>query len=137
MANKHLLKSLILVSSGLVIVICAYKIYKIREERAYVQEHSPSIKLPIIRRVRRIGNLSQPHLIFVRHHGKEYSLGTSSKYFRLTAKLDSMVVNYDAEQDIVVRTDEDVRGPWFLLFTVFLCGLAAIGKGMYDFYAFT
>lgn len=128
-----LIRLLTWVSLGTSLIFIVYKIYESNEEDFSVQQHSPAIKVPVVRRVRRVGDLGQPHLIFVRHRGKEYSLGVPSKYFRLTAKLDSMEVNYDAERDIVVRADEDVRGPYFLLFAVFLCGLLLIGKGVYDF----
>lgn len=134
MAKSLLTRLLVIMSLGSMIVLITYKMYQNYEEQALIQENSPKIKMPIVRRVRRVGNLTFPHLIYVGYRGREYQLGTSSKYFRITAKLDSIEVNYDATRDIVVRADENIHGPYFLLVAVFLCGLLLIGKGVYDFF---
>ncbi len=124
----------IFVSLGLFLVFISYKIYETYEDQALVQENNPSIKMPVIRRVRRVGDLGSPHLIYVNHQGKAYRLSTSSKYFRIAGRLDSMEVKYDAARDIAVLADQNVRGVYPLLLLLFLCGLFVVGRGVYDFW---
>ncbi len=128
------IRLLVMVASGLLVIICAYKIYENGEEQAYVQEHSSVVKMPIVRREKGWGTVRSPNKIYVRHRGKTYSLPASNRYFRQTARADSILVNYDAERDMAVLSIGKVSGPYPLLIAVFLCGLLLVGNGLYDFF---
>ena len=122
-----------LVSLGLLLILITYKIYEIGEEQAYVQQHSPLMKMPIVGREKGWGTVKYPNKIFVEYRGKRYSLHSSNRHFRQTARADSIEVNYDAARDMAVLAVGKVSGPYPLLIAIFLCGLLVIGSGVYDF----
>lgn len=73
----------------------AYKINEGYKEEAYIQQHSPLIKMPIVSRGKGWGTIRFPNKICVRYLARTYTLPCSNNYFKKTAKLDSLVVHYD------------------------------------------
>lgn len=121
-----MLKMIALVLMGFLLAFCAFKIYELGEIQTQVQKQSPVICMPIIGRSKGIGTLKMPNKTYVAFRGKRYTLLSSNKHFRNTAKLDSIDVSYDGKLDIAVLPDQKLNGPYFLLALIFLIGLFLI-----------
>jgi hypothetical protein len=115
---------------GIFVMFCVYKLYEEGEKRVLVQQNSPTVKMPIVGRERGAGTVKFPCKIFLRYHGKPYEIHTNSKYFRQTAKADSLTVHFDPEQNIVVRPGVKANEPYPLLALYLLLGLLLIACGV-------
>lgn len=131
--KKKWIRFLIWASSGLSLVLISYKIHESYKEQAFVQQHSPVVRMPIVGRVKGLGTLKSPNKILVWHKGKRYTLPTGNPYFRKTAKDESIEVHFDPVRDMAVLKEADVSGPSFLLLIISLFGLGLIGQAIYDF----
>ncbi|WP_247232294.1 hypothetical protein [Telluribacter sp. SYSU D00476] len=107
-------RTIFLVAGGVLFIFLTYGMYTHDQKQAYVQQHSPLVKMPIIGRYNGLGTLRAPNKIYVWHEGKEYTLLSPNRHFRSTAKADSIEVHFDAEQNIAVLPDINVKGPYFL-----------------------
>ena len=119
-------KYVLLILLGLSLPFMAYKISEAYNEDAYIQEHSPRIKMPVVNRIKGWGTIRYPNKIYVRYRGKTYTLESSNKYFRSTANLDSIDVHYDPMLDSAVRANGKINKPHVLLTLIALGGLVAI-----------
>lgn len=131
--KKKWIRFLIWASLGLSLVLISYKIHESYENQAFVQQNSPVVRMPIVGRVKGLGTLRSPNKILVWYGGKRYSLVASNKYFRRTAKYESVGVNFDPARDVATLADVAVSEPSFLLLIIFLGGLGLIGHAIYDF----
>jgi len=109
---------------GIFIVFCVYKLYETGENLKFVQKHGRLITVPINARIKGSGKV--PNKIFVQLNGREYQLRSPRKHFRQTAKLDSIQVAFDVQQNVAVFPDIDVREPYWLLIAILLTGFSII-----------
>lgn len=114
-----------------VIIGLTYGIYHDGEEKAYVQKHSPVVKVPIVGRQKGSGTLRAPNKIHVSYLGKTYYLSSSNRHFRKTARQDSIEIRYDFARDMAVLTVEKVSAPYFPLVALLFGGLLSVGTGVY------
>lgn len=132
MALTTWFKYLSLIILGLSFPFIAYKIDESITEEAYIQEHSPLIKMPVIRRVKGWGTVKFPNKIYVGYRGKRYSLTTSNQYFKNTANIDSIAVHYDSVRDKAVLADSKITRPYGLLVLIALSGFITVSATTVD-----
>lgn len=125
-------KYIVLVVLGFLLLFIAYKINEEYKEDAYVQQHSPQTKMPIVNRRKGWGTVRFPNKIYVRYQGKRYSLPCSNKYFRETIKQDSIFVHYDPLRDRAVSADTKVNTPYVLLVLIVSGGLITVSSTIID-----
>lgn len=130
--NIHLwIKAGIFFAIGFTMLGLTYNMYHDGEEQAYVQQHSPLIKVPIVGRRKGANTPRSQNKIFVAYRGKTYYLVSSNRYFRQTAHQDSIEIKYDFARDMAVLTVGDVSAPYFLVTVFIMFGLLIIGYVIY------
>ncbi len=130
--NIHLwIKAGIFFALGFIIIGFTYSLYHNGEEMAYVQQHSPLIKVPIVDRRKGAGTVKVPNKILVSYLGKTYCLSSSNRHFRQIARQDSIDINYDAERDIAVLSVGQVGVPYPVMAMFLFAGLLIIGNVIY------
>ncbi|GAB3171203.1 hypothetical protein [Telluribacter humicola] len=107
-------RTIFMVSGGIFFLLVTYGMYSLDQKIAYVQQHSPLVKMPIIGRYNGLGTVRMPNEIYVWHEGKKYTVTSPNRHFRRTAKADSIAVHFNAEQNIAVLPDINVTDPYFL-----------------------
>ncbi|WP_345245604.1 hypothetical protein, partial [Nibrella saemangeumensis] len=112
---------------GILCIFCSYKIYQIGERDTYIQKHSPLIKMPIVGRVNGLGTVKSPNKIYVSYKGTRYTLESSNRHFRKTARLDSIDVHFDELTDKAVLPNVKVTGPYSLIILIAMTGVFLIG----------
>ena len=125
-------KYIFLVFLGFLLIFIAYKISDEYKEEAYVQQHSPPTKMPVVNRRKGWGTVRNPNKIYVRYQGKKYVLPCSNQYFRETIKWDSLSVHYDPLRDRAVLADVKVNTPYGLLVLIVSGGLIAVSSTLID-----
>lgn len=125
-------KYIVLVLLGFLLLFIAYKISEEYKEDAYVQQHSPQTKMPVVNRQKGWGTVRNPNKIYVRYQGKIYVLPCSNKYFRETIKRDSISVHYDSLRDRAVLADVKVNTPYVLLLLIVSGGLITVSSTIID-----
>lgn len=130
MASTQKGKYIFLLISGLSLLFIAYKGYEAGEEETRIQQHSPLVTMPIVDRVNGLGTIRAPNKIYVVLQEKLYSLTSSNRHFRRTAKLDSLAVHYDPVTDRVVLPESNAAGYHPILLLELLTGLFMIGYAL-------
>ena len=125
-------KHIVLILLGFLLLFIAYKISEEYTEDAYVQQHSPQAKMPIVNRRKGWGTVRFPNEIYVRYQGKNYVLPCSNTYFRETTKLDSISVRYDRLRDRAVLADVKISTPYVLLVLIGLGGFITVSSTIID-----
>lgn len=121
---------MLLIMTGTFLVFLACKIYRIGEQDAYIQQHSPLIRVPIAGRINGLGTVRSANKIFVRYKGKRYTLESSNRHFRKTARLDSINVHFDEAADRAVLPNVTVTAPYLLLILITTTGMIFMGYGI-------
>ncbi|WP_428653530.1 hypothetical protein [Runella sp.] len=132
MERNHRTGSIVMILVGLLAIIVAYEIHEIDEKKAYVQQHSPAISMPIVSRIKGMGTVRSPNKIYVWHNGQRYTIETGNRYFRKMAKADSVKVNFDPVQNIAVLAEAKVKTPYFLLGLILVTGVFLVGFGAWQ-----
>lgn len=111
---------------GILLLWITYKLSEDYDEQAYIQQHSPQVKMPVVKRLKGWGTVRYPNKVYVSYLGKKYILESSNQYFRKTAKLDSILVHYDPTRDRAIQADGKVTKPYVLLLLLGLVSLAVV-----------
>ena len=125
-------KRVIVIVCGLFIILATYKMHEIGEQEAWVQAHSPLVKMEVTGREKGLGTARFPNKIFLHHQGKNYTVSVGNRYFRQTSKADTLEMHFDPISNIAVRPEIELRSPKLLLASMLLAALLLISAGVFE-----